>query len=132
MGGPRILPLHIDRGSGIMAEGIGLAQEGHGAEGWAHLEPFFFDEAVAAAAEERRRQKEEKEAEYGRRLQVHKEALDRITDYCPKDGRTYFTRFYLADFYTFDLDDECELPSLLLLLPCASRYHQPFAFPLDL
>ncbi|KAF8725625.1 hypothetical protein HU200_020166 [Digitaria exilis] len=83
-------------------------------EEWADLEPFFFDEAVAvaehAAAEERRRQKEAKEArkkaEYDRRLQAHQDALERITDYCPKDRRTYFTRFYLADLSKFDLDEE--------------------------
>ncbi|TVU18344.1 hypothetical protein EJB05_34434 [Eragrostis curvula] len=84
------------------------------AEEFAGLEPFFFDEAVVVAqhpaAEEKRRQKEQEEAlKKERRMQkaiAYQSVLHKITEYDPKLGCEYITRFYMADLCAFDLDEE--------------------------
>ncbi|KAK3137744.1 hypothetical protein QOZ80_5BG0456610 [Eleusine coracana subsp. coracana] len=66
------------------------------------LEPFFFDEAEAIADHARRAGREK-----------HKEkimnALDRILEYDPKQGRVVFTKIDFVNLMTFDHDQESPL-----------------------
>ncbi|KAK3158314.1 hypothetical protein QOZ80_2AG0135520 [Eleusine coracana subsp. coracana] len=85
----------------------------HDEEECADLEPFFFDEAEAIADNERRMQREQEEA---RKLElrilaanVNKAVRDKIRDDDPKQGGAYYNRFFLADFSTFDIDEESPL-----------------------
>ncbi|CAO2038337.1 unnamed protein product [Urochloa humidicola] len=82
-------------------------------EDCADLEPFFFDEAEAVADHERRMRREQEEARRKEQrdhdLKVHNAAMDRIREYDPKTGRTYFTRIYFRNLSKFDLDEESPL-----------------------
>ncbi|CAL5021945.1 unnamed protein product [Urochloa decumbens] len=82
-------------------------------EEYADLEPFFFDEAEAVADHERRMRREQEEARRKEQedhdLKVHNAAMDRIREYDPKLGRTYFTRIYFLNLSKFNLDEESPL-----------------------
>ncbi|CAN6251585.1 unnamed protein product [Urochloa humidicola] len=82
-------------------------------EDCADLEPFFFDEAEAVADHERRMRREQEEARRKEQrdhdLKVHNAAMDRIREYDPKTGHTYFTRIYFRNLSKFDLDEESPL-----------------------
>ena len=121
-------------GGGGGGGGVSVAPGGSGlgydvGEVWGDLEPFFFDEAEAVADHERRMRREEEEAQKAaQRLQdaiarksANKAALAKISDYDPKQDGKYFNRFHFADFSKFDLDEECKLLLvciILHLLPC--------------
>jgi hypothetical protein len=79
-------------------------------EDWGDLEPFFFDEAAAVADHETPMRILQAELVLYQRW---KAALDRIREYDPKDGSTYYSRFHFVDLCTFDLDEECK-PILFL------------------
>lgn len=79
-----------------------------------NLEPFFFDEAAtqaAAAAKWRKWEDEEKAQEelLTRGREAHDAVIDWICEYDPKLGGFVYTRFYMGDFSTFDIDEECKL-----------------------
>ncbi|KAL6619824.1 hypothetical protein ACP70R_034963 [Stipagrostis hirtigluma subsp. patula] len=79
------------------------------------LEPFFYDEAEAVADHERRLRREQEEAREKARRQKRIEAdravKDSILDHDPKQGGKYFTRYSVADFSEFDIDEESPLVS---------------------
>jgi hypothetical protein len=85
---------------------------GCGDEGWAYLQPLFFDEAAAVDEHRRQMQREkqrEQEEAHNRKLcRAHQAALDRIRKYDP-NGSTYYSRLeYVDDIIIFDHDDECK------------------------
>jgi hypothetical protein len=86
-------------------------------EEFASLEPFFFDEAEAVHDHERQMQRlQEEERRKGQRdrdLKVHNAAMDKIREYDPKLGSTYFTRIHFVNLSKFNLDEECKSTHLL-------------------
>ncbi|XP_066360762.1 uncharacterized protein [Miscanthus floridulus] len=88
----------------------GAAGYGDGDDEWAELEPFFFDEAAAVAEHGRRMQREQQAAHNRKLCRARKAALDRIREYDPKNGSTYYSRLeYVDDIITFDHDEESPL-----------------------
>lgn len=83
------------------------------AQEWADLEPLFFDEAAAVAdhkREMRREQRKREEEAHKKKLaKAYRAASDRIREYDPKHGSTYFTRIDFVDLLTFDHDEESPL-----------------------
>ncbi|CAN6344980.1 unnamed protein product [Urochloa humidicola] len=79
----------------------------------ADLEPFFFDEAEAVADHERRVRREQEAVRKEERrvwaMNVNKAVKESILDNDPKQEGRYCTRFYMADFSKFDLDEESPL-----------------------
>ncbi|KAL6619637.1 hypothetical protein ACP70R_034776 [Stipagrostis hirtigluma subsp. patula] len=88
--------------------------EGHGEEEeCSDLEPFFFDEASAVADHERRVRREQeaarKEELRALTLKAQIEGRASVRDYDPKQGGTYYTRFFSIDFSKFNINEESPL-----------------------
>ncbi|CAD6343912.1 unnamed protein product [Miscanthus lutarioriparius] len=88
----------------------GAAVYGDGDDEWAELEPLFFDEAATVAEHGRRMQREQQAAHNRKLCRAREAALNRIREYDPKTGSTYYSRVeHVDDIATFNHDEESPL-----------------------
>lgn len=106
-----------------MADGGGGAESAEHEEEEEWLVAFCYDEAELLAERERWMRREEEKARHEEHERAQHElwrqaqdaAIDRIRDYDPKQGGVYYTRYSFTDFTKLDLDDECMLPTCMMI-----------------